>query len=54
MWLLVPVVHQEYDYHSKIQEYRAILKNQLESRIEGERIGHEEDLCLCTPANPKS
>ena len=44
---------QEYDYHTKVQEFRALLKNQLEIRIEGERIGHEEDLCLCTMLDPR-
>jgi hypothetical protein len=41
------------DYHSKVQEFRSLLKNQLEIRIEGERIGHDEDLCLCTMMDPR-
>jgi hypothetical protein len=44
---------QEYEYHNKVQEFRSLLKDQLEIRIEGERIGHEEDLCLCTMLDPR-
>ena len=29
------------------------MKNHLESRIEEEQIGHEEDLCLCCMLDPK-
>ncbi len=42
------------DYHEKVVEFRALLRDQLENRlINGEREGHTEDLLMMTILDPR-
>ncbi len=41
------------DYHKKVVEFRALLRDQLENMlINGEREGHTEDLLMMTILDP--
>lgn len=41
------------ELHPKVAEVRELLKDQVEHRLEGERVGHLEDLLICTLLDPR-
>ena len=44
---------KEEDYHPKVQEFRELFQDQLKHRFEGQRIGHIEDLMVCSMLDPR-
>lgn len=46
-------VVQSLDILPGVAELRSRLQSQLETRLEGERVGHAEDLCVCTMLDPR-
>ena len=46
------IIKEDY-YHPAVQEFRALFQDQLKHRFEGQRIGHIEDLLICTMLDPR-
>ena len=46
-------VIRDYEYHPKVEEVRSLIKDELERRFEGDRVGHLEDLMICTILDPR-
>lgn len=44
---------QAIDLLPGVVDLRTRLQHQLETRLEGERVGHTEDLCVCTMLDPR-